>query len=163
MYTKYSRIKVSAAFQVIVFETNNSTIKVAPYLCRCEQCLCGKYVLCVLFTEIKLCFQGENVAADDQNYDNNTRFLACSINIRAIVTDKSSADNGWFSLIIDKDCCNHTEEFEDAYDDIVPVSQSFLKVITWKDTMKLKKALSLRDIKMRFSYRKKVLFTHQWK
>ena len=120
-------------------------------------------MFCVFYLQKLSCFQGENVAAHDQNDDNNIRFLACSINIHAIVADKSSADNGWFSLIIDKDCCNHTEEFEDAFDDIVPVSQPFLKVITWKDTMKLKKVLSIRDIKMRFSYRKKVLFTHQLK
>ena len=77
--------------------------------------------MCNLFTKVKLesgdlnqialhsdyVNQSENVTADDNN---DIKSLTCSSNIRAIVADKNSADTVWFLLIIDSNCCNHTEE-----------------------------------------------------
>ena len=84
--------------------------------------------MCNLFTKVKLesgalnqialhsdyVNQSENVTADDNNDDNDIKSLACSSSICAIVADKNSADTVWFLLIIDSNCCNHTEESKDG-------------------------------------------------
>lgn len=53
-HTVYPTIKGSSLFNALVFKPNSQDIKVAPYLCSCDECLLGEYGSCSVFESVTL-------------------------------------------------------------------------------------------------------------
>ena len=138
-YIRCPTIKGSSSFQVMIFEANNDIIRVAPYLCSCEQCISMKYGSCSLFTSHKLEVGALNKVSLRNNYlphepqSNDTtdviteKSLICNGTVCAIAADYCSPDTVWFVYIINSDCSYENSDSADAYGHIIPKSQPFLK------------------------------------
>ena len=50
-YKRFPTVKGSSSFQVMIFHSDSSVKKVAPYLCDCGLCLSFNYGSCELFSE----------------------------------------------------------------------------------------------------------------
>ena len=135
-----STIKGSSLFQVIVFTPGEKSLRVAPRLCACNQCMVS-YGSCDLFSEHPLLvktlnqtFLRSNVGNnditeddievdDDDNYSKSDFLVIDSV--CAVATDVSSSDTVWFIKITDDSIA--VGDIYDDYQHKITAGQHYLE------------------------------------